>query len=55
MEQTDPEDEAMSSIISSALAGAKPGIISEPMHKGTDKEMDKQITKGKTRNYQFHW
>jgi len=51
----DPEDEALSTLISSALSGAKPGIIKEPTQKNTDKEMDKQITKGLTRNYRFHW
>ena len=41
--------------MASALAGAKPGIINEPVHKGSDKEMDKTVTKGKAKNYKFHW
>jgi hypothetical protein len=40
-EDTDPADDSLSSLISSALAGAKPGIIKEPTQKNTDKEMDK--------------
>ena len=49
------DENEMSQLITSALAGAKPGIINTPRHKGSDKEMDKTVTKGKAKNYKFHW
>ena len=57
--QTDDNDDKdendLSQLMSSALAGAKPGIINEPVGKSTDKELDKQTTKGKAKNYKFTW
>jgi hypothetical protein len=51
-----PEDDGLTSLLSSALAGAKPGIIKEPTAvQNKDKEGDKQVTSGFTRNYKFHW
>ena len=41
MDDADPSDEALGSLISSAMAGAKPGVIKEPTQKNTDKEGDK--------------
>ena len=54
-DDTTPDDDNLSSLLSSALAGAKPGVIREPSQKNTDTEGDKQITKGLTKNYRFHW
>ena len=54
-QDTDEKENSLDQLMSSALAGAKPGIINEPKHKGSDKEMDKQVTVGKTKNYKFHW
>ena len=51
----DKDDNDLSQLMSSALAGAKPGIINEPVGKASDKELDKQVTKGKAKNYEFHW
>ena len=51
----DKDENDLSQLMSSALAGAKPGIINEPVGKGTDKELDKQVTSGKAKNYKFHW
>ena len=48
-------DQGLSQLISSAMAGAKPGVIQEPKHKKADKEKDTQITVGKTKNYKFYW
>ena len=54
-QDTEEKDNSMSQLITSALAGAKPGIINTPKHTGKDKEMDKTVTKGKAKNYKFHW
>ena len=51
----DEKDEGLSQLLTSAMAGAKPGVINEPVHKASDKEMDSQVTKGKAKNYKFHW
>ena len=50
-EQNDNDDAHLAQLITSALAGAPPGEITEPVHKGSDKENDSQVTKGKTPNY----
>lgn len=54
-ESGEPDDQGLSGLISSALAGAKPGIINEARHRANDKEGDKQVTKGRSKNYKFHW
>ena len=54
-DDTTPEDDGLTNLLSSALAGAKPGIIREPSASNKDKEGDKQVTSGLTRNYKFHW
>ena len=53
--EDDGDDAHLSQLITSALAGAPPGEITEPVGKASDKENDKQVTKGKTPNYSFHW
>jgi hypothetical protein len=45
-QDTEEKDNGLSQLMASALAGAKPGIINEPKHKGSDKEMQKTVTKG---------
>ena len=49
------DDSHLAQLITSALAGAPPGEINEPTASAGDKENAKQITKGKTPNYEFHW
>ena len=51
----DERDGRLSQLISSALAGAPPGEIAEPVHANTDTEDAEQTTQGHTRNYSFHW
>ena len=54
-EDPNPEDDNLSTVLSTALAGAKPGVIKEPTAGKGDKEGDKQVTVGLTKNYKFHW
>ena len=54
-EKDDGDDSHLAQLITSALAGAPPGEITEPTASANDKENAKQITKGKTPNYEFHW
>ena len=54
-EKDDGDDSHLAQLITSALAGAPPGEITEPTSSANDKENAKQITKGKTPNYEFHW
>ena len=53
--EKDEDDSHLAQLITSALAGAPPGEISEPVANANDKENASQITKGKTPNYEFHW
>ena len=48
-------DDKLSQLITSALAGAPPGIIEEPAKGLTGTEGQKIDTDGKTKNYKFHW
>ena len=50
------QDDKLAQLISSALAGAPPGEIREAVEDATkDKEGNRQVTTGKTKNYKFHW
>ena len=51
----DQDDSHLAQLITTALAGAPPGEITEPTARNTDKENDKQTTKGKTKYYSFNW
>ena len=51
----DDKGEQLSQLISTALAGAPPGEINEPVHADNDAEGATQTTQGHTRNYSFHW
>ena len=48
-------DDKLSTLITTALSGAKPGTITIPEHSATDKEGETKITTGTPLNYQFHW
>ena len=50
------QDESLSQLISSALAGAPPGVINQPPAvQGVDKEGQTKTTEGHTKNYKFLW
>merc|ERR550514_245600 len=51
--QDDTQDERLSHLMSTALAGAPPGEINEPTGLGAENE--EKFTQGKTKNYQFRW
>merc|ERR1712151_393507 len=51
--QEDQQDERLSQLLSTALAGAPPGEINEPT--GLGSENQEKFTQGKTKNYQFRW
>ena len=53
--EAEDADEHLSQLLTSALTGAAPGIINEPVGKASDKENDKTVTKGAAKNYRFHW
>ena len=56
MHKAEESDERLSQLITSALAGAPPGIITEPDNaKLKGAEGDKTVTVGQTKNYKFHW
>merc|ERR1719263_143277 len=53
--QDEQADDKLAQLISSALAGAPPGEIKERAAATGDKENERDVTEGHTKNYKFHW